>query len=261
LGSGAMILKKANGAHAETAVDMPALLLVGGMGTRLQSVLPSTPKPLAPLGEAPFLELLVTQLRTQDVRRLVLCTGYLAGQIEERFGNGQQWGMAIEYSKETQPLGTAGAVKLAEDYLHGVSDFVVMNGDSFLEMDLRQLIRFHVEHEGIASLATHRVPNAGRYGTVRVNASQRITAFEEKSGREEPGLISAGVYVFKRAVLERIQNGPASLEKDIFPELLNEGMFALQQEGMFIDIGTPEDYARAQTLCRGLQEAAASRSR
>lgn len=256
-----MILKKDNGANADARGDIPAALLVGGMGTRLQSVLPSTPKPLAPLGEAPFLELLVTQLRSQGVRRLVLCTGYLAGQIEERFGNGQKWGLAIEYSKEIEPLGTAGAIKLAQRYFIGASDFVVMNGDSFLEMDLRQLIGFHLEHKGIVSLAVHKASNAARYGTVRVNSSSRITAFEEKKGREEPGLISAGVYVFKRAILDRIPDGPASLERDVFPQLLNEGMFALQQEGMFIDIGTPEDYARAQTLCRGLQEAAIGRSR
>src|SRR5713101_171629 len=110
--------------------DVPAVLLVGGTGMRLQSVLPSTPKPLAPLGEAPFLELLVTQLRAQGIRRLVMCTGHLANQIEQRFGNGRKWDLTIEYSKETRPLGTAGAVKLAEHYLEGDSDFVVMNGDS-----------------------------------------------------------------------------------------------------------------------------------
>lgn len=237
------------------------MLLVGGMGTRLQSVLPFTPKPLAPLGDAPFLELLVTQLGGQGIRRLVMCTGYLANQIEQRFGNGRKWDLTIEYSKETQPLGTAGAIKLAERYLEGDSDFVVMNGDSFLEMDLRQLIRFHQEHNGVASLAIHRVPNAARYGTVRIDESNRITAFDEKTGLEEPGLISAGVYVFQRAVLERIPNGPASLERDVFPRLLKEGMFAARQDGMFIDIGTPEDYERAQTLCSGLQQAASGRSR
>jgi D-glycero-alpha-D-manno-heptose 1-phosphate guanylyltransferase len=248
--------KTDNRASVGARGDVPAVLLVGGMGMRLQSVLPSTPKPLAPLGDTPFLELLVTQLRAQGIRRLVMCTGHLANQIEQRFGNGRQWDLTIEYSKEARPLGTAGAIKLAEHYLEDDSDFVVMNGDSFLEIDFRQLIRFHHEHGGVASLAIRRVPNAARYGTVRVNESHRITAFDEKRGLEEPGLISGGVYVFKRAILEHIPDGPSSLEKDVFPQLLEEGMFAVQQDGMFIDIGTPEDYARAQTLCRGLQQAA-----
>jgi NDP-sugar pyrophosphorylase family protein len=248
--------KTDNRASAGALGDVPAVLLVGGMGTRLQNVLPSTPKPLAPLGDAPFLELLVTQLCAQGIRRLVMCTGHLAEQIEQRFGSGSKWGLTIEYSKEKRPLGTAGAVKLAEHYLEGDSDFVVMNGDSFLEMDFRQLIRFHHEHDGVATLAVRKVPNAARYGTVRMNGSTRITAFDEKRGFEEPGLISGGVYVFTRAVLEHIPDGPSSLEKDVFPQLLEEGMFAVQQDGMFIDIGTPEDYARAQTLCRGLQQAA-----
>src|SRR5208282_2179793 len=113
--------------------DTPAFLLVGGLGTRLQSVLPSTPKPLARIGDMPFLELLVLQLRSQGIRRLVFCTGYLASQIEEEFGDGQKLDVAIEYSIESQPLGTAGAVKLAQSHLSHDSEFLVMNGDSFLE--------------------------------------------------------------------------------------------------------------------------------
>ena len=94
--------------------DTPAFLLVGGLGTRLQSVLSSTPKPLARVGKMPFLELLVLQLRSQGIRRIVMCTGHLASQIEQEFGDGKKWGVAIDYSQESQPLGTAGAVKLAE---------------------------------------------------------------------------------------------------------------------------------------------------
>src|SRR6202050_947878 len=133
--------------------DIPAVLLVGGMGTRLRSVLPSTPKPLARVGDMPFLELLVLQLRSQGIRRIVMCTGHLASQIEEEFGDGQKWGVAIDYSQESQPLGTAGAVKLAEGHLKQASDFLVMNGDSFLELDLRQINRFHREHGGLVSRA------------------------------------------------------------------------------------------------------------
>ena len=236
--------------------DIPAVLLVGGIGTRLQSVLPDTPKPLAPVGDAPFLQLLVRQLRSQGIRRLVMCTGHLADQVEKEFGDGHKWDVAIDYSKESRPLGTAGAVKFAEGYLTEASDFLVMNGDSFLELDFRELIRFHREHGGLVSMAVRRVPDAARYGTVQLDAHNRVVGFREKMGASVPGIINGGVYVFKRSILQHIPEGPASLEKDVFPRLLEHGVYALEQQGMFIDIGTPEDYARAQTLCHSLYQAA-----
>jgi D-glycero-alpha-D-manno-heptose 1-phosphate guanylyltransferase len=116
--------------------DTKAVLLVGGLGTRLRTVIPSTPKPLAPVGNRPFLELLIQQLGSQGIRSLIMCTGYLADQIEDEFGDGSGLGVTIEYSKEPEVLGTAGAVKFAEKFLQGVPDFLVMNGDSFLELDL-----------------------------------------------------------------------------------------------------------------------------
>jgi D-glycero-alpha-D-manno-heptose 1-phosphate guanylyltransferase len=238
------------------AAEVPALLLVGGMGTRLQSVLPSKPKPLAPVGDAPFLELLVLQLRAQGIRRLIMCTGYLADQIIEQFGNGEKWGVAIEYSRENQPLGTAGAVRLAECYLRGASDFLVMNGDSFLEVDFRRLIRLHHERRALVSMAVRTVPDAARYGTVSLDESNRVVAFDEKRGVATSGVINGGVYVFNRAVLKEIPEGPGSLEREVFPRLLKKGIFAVPQDGMFIDIGTPEDYAKAQTLRSSLRQAA-----
>ena len=240
--------------------DMPALLLVGGLGTRLQSVLPSTPKPLARVGNMPFLELLVLQLRSQAVRRIVMCTGHLASQIEQEFGDGNKWGVTIDYSQESQPLGTAGAVKLAEGHLKQASDFLVMNGDSFLELDLRQFVQFHREHGGLVSMAVRKVPDAARYGTVHMDANHRVVGFSEKTGAAAPGVINGGVYVFNRAVLDQVPHGAASFEKDIFPRVLEQGVYALEQHGMFIDIGTPEDYARAQTLCQSLYQAASPNS-
>lgn len=236
--------------------NTPAVLLVGGLGTRLQAVLPSTPKPLAMIGNMPFLELLVLQLRSQGIRRMLMCTGHLAGQIEEEFGDGHKWGVVIEYSKETHPLGTAGAVKFAECHLQKDSDFLVMNGDSFLELDLHQFIGFHREHGGLISMAVREVPDAARYGTVLLDKLHRVVGFKEKTGNRAAGIINGGVYVFNRAILKDIPDGPASFEKDVFPRVLEHGVYALEQDGIFIDIGTPEDYARAQELSRRLHEAA-----
>ena len=237
-------------------MDIKAVLLVGGMGTRLRSVVPSKPKPLASIGSNSFLELLIRQLSHQGIRRMVLCTGYLSDQIENEFGDGSAWDVAIEYSKEPHPLGTAGAVKLAQRNLLDSPDFLVMNGDSFLEIDFRQLIRFHRAHGGLVSMAVSRVPSATRYGTVAVDAGGRVVGFTEKTGSNSTGLINAGVYVFNRAAFGHIPDGPVSLERDVFPRLLDHGVYALEQHGMFIDIGTPEDYARAQQLCERLNEAA-----
>ena len=236
--------------------DPPAVLLVGGMGTRLQPILSSTPKPLAPVGKVPFLQLLVLQLRSQGIRRMVMCTGHLADQIEEEFGDGRKWDVAIEYSMESRPLGTAGAVKHAERYLSQASDFLVMNGDSFLELDFPRFIRFHREHGGLISMAVRRVTDAARYGTVQLDALNRVVGFREKTGARIPGIVNGGVYIFNRAILEHLPEAPASLEQDVFPLLLNHGAYALEQHGIFIDIGTPEDYARAQALYESLYQAA-----
>lgn len=235
--------------------DTKAVILVGGLGTRLRAIIPSTPKPLAPVGDRPFLELLIRQLQGQGIRHLVMCSGYLADQIEGEFGDGRGLGVAIEYSKESQPLGTAGAIKFAETHLQSVPEFLVMNGDSYLEIDLGQLLRFHCLHGGLATVAVVAVENAGRYGTVVADSGHRVTAFSEKTGNDSPGLINAGIYVFRRALLDQIPAGPSSLEKDVFPKILDQGVYAAERRGMFIDIGTPGDYARAQVLLDRLYRA------
>jgi len=235
--------------------DVKAVLLVGGLGTRLRSVVPSAPKVLASVGKGTFLGLLVEQLRSQGIRRLVMCTGYLADQVEGEFGDGRALDIAIEYSKEEQPLGTAGAVKRAEHYLWNVPDFFVMNGDSFLDIDFRNLMDLHRSRDAMATLAVLRVEDTSRYGTVQVEGD-RVRGFAEKTGSNLPGLVNGGVYVFKHDVLQYIPEHPASLERDVFPALLDRGVYAQEQRGMFIDIGTPADYARAQQLCNSLSEAA-----
>jgi NDP-sugar pyrophosphorylase family protein len=236
--------------------DTKAALLVGGKGSRLRSIISAVPKPMATVGDKPFVELLVRQLSCQGIRHLVMCTGYLSHAIENEFGDGQRRQVAIEYSKEVNPLGTAGALKFAEPFLRGVSDFLVMNGDSFMEIDFRELLRFHRESGGLASMAVLRMQNEERYGMVHMDAGGRVSGFAEKTGGASGGFVNAGVYVFNREIFEHIPEGPASLEKYIFPKLLVQGVYALEQRGVFIDIGTPEDYARAQELSARLREAA-----
>jgi NDP-sugar pyrophosphorylase family protein len=232
--------------------DITAIMLVGGLGTRLRSVVPSKPKVLASIGDKSFLELLVRQLRSQGIRRFVMCTGYCADQIEGIFGNGARWNVSIEYSKEKTPLGTAGALKLARPYVANVHECLVLNGDSFLELNFEDLIEFHRAHHGVATMAVVRVEDAGRYGTVSLGSNDRIRGLTEKTGNNAPGLVNGGVYVFDPAVWESIPEGPASLEREVFPRLLNQGVYACEERGKFVDIGTPSDYARAQEILRSV---------
>ena len=243
---------------SSTAGSTSALLLVGGLGTRLRSAVPSLPKPLASVGKKSFLELLIRQLKHQGIRRVILCTGYLADQVESEFGDGHALDLEISYSKELEPLGTAGAIKLAQSHLGDASEFLVMNGDSFLEISLASLLQFHRDHRALASMAVVKVEDSSRYGTVRIDSNQKVIGFVEKAGSNGSGWINAGVYVFSPEVLRYIPEGRSSLEKDVFPHLLGKGVYAQEHSGMFIDIGTPEDYARAQQLCDRLYDAALS---
>jgi NDP-sugar pyrophosphorylase family protein len=217
---------------------------------------PSLPKTLASVGDKPFLELLVRQLGSQELRELVMCTGYLAEQIQEVFQDGSDFRATIEYSKETAPLGTAGALRLAQRYVQNESEFLVINGDTFLEIDFNEFILSHRKHRSLATMAVVPVENSSRYGTVQVGADGRILGFLEKNGQNAPGIINAGVYVFSNAALALIPQGPASLERDVFPLLMEQGFYAIEQRGMFIDIGTPEDYARAKKMSDRLADAA-----
>lgn len=213
---------------------------------------------MASVGGRSFLELLIKQLKNQGIVRLVMCTGYLGDQIEREFGDGSNLSVSIEYSREHSPLGTAGALRLAAPHLAESQEFIVMNGDSFLEVDFQQLIRFHRIRKGLASIAVRHVANTARFGTVQVNREGRVIAFAEKTDSESAGLINGGVYVFGKAALDWIPEGRSSLETDIFPQLLRDGVFALEQKGMFIDIGTPDDYARAQLLCAEFEASSTS---
>jgi D-glycero-alpha-D-manno-heptose 1-phosphate guanylyltransferase len=238
---------------------MKAALLVGGLGTRLRSVVPLQPKALASIGNRPFLELLVRQLCAQEIRQLVMCTGYLAEQIKEVFNDGNQFDVTIEYSEETVPLGTAGALRLASRYIQHEVEFLVLNGDSFLDIDLNSFLRFHRKHGNCATMAVVSVEDTSRFGTVQIGPEGRILSFVEKTGERAPGIINAGVYVFSNTVLEQIPKGHASLERDVLPHLLEQGVYAFEQQGMFIDIGIPEDYARASKLCNRLANAASGK--
>jgi len=220
-------------------------ILVGGMGTRLRSAVSDRPKPLAEIHGRPFLAYLLDQLAVAGVRDVVMCSGYRANQVEAAFGN-QYRSLILRYSRETEPLGTAGALRKALPFL--TSDTVlVLNGDSMCECDLQGFWGSHVTHQGRISLVLTWIDDISRYGQVRMDDKGCITQFLEKDAtRTGPGWINAGIYLLPRRVIAEIPEGKAaSLERDIFPSWTGDGLSGYQSTGRFIDIGTPESYQAA----------------
>jgi NDP-sugar pyrophosphorylase family protein len=226
---------------------MQALILAGGAGTRLRAVLGGLNKPMIPVAGRPFLEYLFLQLKKYEIDEVILCVGYKADLIQSYFGTGDRWGMQVSYSCETDFLGTAGALKLAEDLIHE-ENFFVMNGDSLFDIELRALMHYHRSMNATATLALADVEDTQRYGAVSVNEAGRIVSFIEKREGSGEGLINGGVYVFARQVLDLIPAGqPVSLEKDIFPKLIEQDLYGLPLKGYFVDIGVPADYMGLQS--------------
>jgi len=230
------------------------LILAGGLGTRLSKILNDKPKPMAPVAGRPFLEYLILQLKKYGLTDIVLCTGYLGEQVQGYFGNGDRWGVHISYSQEKEPLGTGGAIKLAEKLVQR-ENFVVMNGDSFLDVNLNGLITYHLEREALATMALVKVEDPTRYGTVEINEKGEIG---KSSGSK---FVNGGIYVFNRKVFDYIPESKVSLEKEVFPKLIGKGFYGMSTKGFFIDIGVPEDYKRLEAnpnvllgLCQSRKE-------
>jgi NDP-sugar pyrophosphorylase family protein len=224
-----------------------AFVLCGGLGTRLRSIVHDRPKSMASVAGVPFLEFVLKQLRDQGIREVVLGTGYLAEQVEDYFGSGEALGLRIRYSREQEPLGTGGAVKLAEKWLS--DPVVVMNGDSYVEWNLAAARNLFDERKAKLVMLLQEVTDVSRYGSVTIDPAGRVTKFVEKGARTGAGLINAGVYLLRREIVARLASGKAiSLEREVFPHLLNDKVYGLVSKGLFIDIGIPEDFERAQTL-------------
>ncbi len=224
---------------------MQALILVGGLGTRLRKVVNSCPKPMMQVGGRPFLEYLILQLKRYNLTEIILSIGYLGDKIREYFQNGRKWGVRIRYSEEKAPLGTGGAIKLAEDLIK-TDDFLVLNGDSYLDINLNQLIEFHKLQKALATLALVEVCKPDRYGVVEVDKDYHIMNFREKGAVSKSSLINGGIYIFHKEMFSSIPKGNISLEKNIFPLLMGKRFYGRPHKVYFIDIGVPGDYDRIQ---------------
>lgn len=231
-----------------------AIILAGGFGTRLQSVVTDLPKPMAPVNNEPFLNYQLRYLKHYGIKKVILSTGYLAEAIHSYYGN--EWeGLTVLYSHEETPLGTGGGIRLALEKSDEETN-LVLNGDSFFDVNIYHFLRVHRDDSSKSSLALRRVQNAARYGTIELNQHNEIVLFNEKQGIEKEGLINGGIYFLEKTFF--IENTPSeknfSIEKDFFEKQAGKKeMKGYESDGYFIDIGIPEDYEKAQNDFKGFK--------
>lgn len=224
-----------------------AVVLSGGFGTRLRSVVSDVPKPMAPVAGRPFLAYLLDCIERQGYGHVVLATGYMHEKVEEYFGH-RYHNISIDYARETSPLGTGGAILNALQHC-SEEQVTVLNGDTLFLVDHDKLCRLADEKATGLAIAVRSVNDAGRYGSVEVDAESRITAFREKDPAIGAGLINGGIYRLHRSLFDGWRCGQTfSFEKEIMQSRYREEAFyAFATDAYFIDIGIPDDYARAQT--------------
>lgn len=227
-------------------MSLPAVILVGGQGTRLRPLTERIRKDMLPLVDRPLLAFTFEHLRRHGVRRGIVSCGYLPTQIEEHFGSAYGT-LELSYHVEAEPLGTAGGIAFAAGDID--ETFFALNGDSLRDADLGEIVRFHRETGAKATILLTPVADPSRYGLVRIAQDGRVSTFLEKPRPEEidTNLINAGMYVLEPEVLGLIPPGRAvSIERDVFPRLADEGsVFGIALDGYWLDVGTPEAYLQA----------------
>ncbi len=225
--------------------NINCIVLGGGFGTRLQSVVPDLQKVLAPVNGKPFLNYVIKNLISNNIKNIVLATGYRSYDVYKMFNDKIYKELNLQIIKEETPLGTGGAIKNSLSLVNS-DDVFICNGDSLSIYPLINLYNFHKKKCSDISILLVSVENTSRYGHVILDDSDKIIKFQEKSNLPNKGKINAGIYLFKKEVLNKLPFGKYSLEKDFFPSHCNEKMYGLVDSFPFIDIGIPEDYYKAK---------------
>lgn len=225
------------------------VILCGGMGTRLKAIIDDKPKPMAEIDKRPFIDILIGHISTFGFQRFILCAGYKAELVQEYYKN-KKCRVEILIRKEQELLGTGGAVKNAWPLIDS-NPFLVLNGDSFLDMDLYKFVEFHLEKKALLSIALIDAKDTNGYGSIETDSSDRIVKFREKEEKSQESMINAGVYLFNREIFSLMpSNKKFSLEYDFFPKIVGSKFYGYLTKGFFIDIGTPERYMQAKQLLK-----------
>lgn len=228
--------------------QVTAVVLAGGLGTRLRTVVVDRPKVMAMVANRPFLTYLLEQLNSAGVHKVILCTGYLADQIRDHYGF-EYKNLSLSYSQELIPLGTAGALRFAWPMIK-TPEVLILNGDSFCDVNLQAFYDFHLQKNALASICLAQADDSRRFGRVETSADGTITSFLEKEASHGPGMINAGIYLLSTPLLLSIPEGRAvSLERELFPFWTGKSFYGYcAQQGVFIDIGTPQSLEEAQRV-------------
>ena len=225
--------------------DIDVLILCGGKGTRLRKIVSDRPKPMAQMDHRPFLDIVISHLSGFGLRRFILCTGYKSEAISQYYARKSR-DLEVLISNEQKPLGTAGAIGNAEKLIRSHT-FLVVNGDSFCNLNLTAMLGFHSKNKALASIAVIKSDGRDDTGQIKLDISRRITAFCEKKQTSIASFVNAGIYIFEREVLSYIDPGrKCSLEYDVFPKLAGDKFYGYVSEGKLIDIGTPDRLALAR---------------
>ncbi|HEY1522038.1 MAG TPA: NDP-sugar synthase [Solirubrobacteraceae bacterium] len=223
---------------------MQALILAGGEGTRLRPITSTMPKPVVPLANRPHLELMISWLRRHEVDEVILSCGFLADGVREVLGTGERLGIPIRYVEEPVPLGTGGALRFAGDLL--AERFFMLNGDVLTDIDLTAQLAQHDATGARATIALIGVDDPSAYGLVRRHPDHSVSEFLEKPSPDQidTNLVNAGAYILDRSILEQMPapGSNISIERDVFPKLVGQGLFGFASDGYWIDIGTPGRY-------------------
>jgi D-glycero-alpha-D-manno-heptose-7-phosphate kinase len=222
---------------------MKAIILAGGFGTRLKDIVRDVPKPMAYIMGKPFLEHQIIFLKEQGITDIIITVHHMADTIKTYFGDGNRWGAKITYSEEETPLGTAGAIKNAEKYIDDT--FIVLNGDSYSQIDLKEFLEVHKSKRSNATISLAQSQDSSNYGNVILEEG-KIINFHEKDRGIKSDFVSSGIYIFEPVILNYIESGKnISLEREIFPKLAQEkNLWSYTHRGYFMDIGKPETYRK-----------------
>jgi D-glycero-alpha-D-manno-heptose 1-phosphate guanylyltransferase len=226
-------------------MQIKAIILAGGLGTRLKTITQDLPKPLANIAGRPFLAYLFDYLIQQGITEVVLAVSYQWEKIQEIFGH-QYGNLKIHYSIEELPLGTGGAIHQAFQQ-YQLPRAVVLNGDTLFLINLADLLQWHDQHHSQFTMALAKQENTQRYGSVLFDQQHKVQKFLEKNTAVSSGWINGGIYLMESSIFNDINNKTFSLETRLIPQLLiSQLISAYPSDSYFIDIGIPEDYQRAQ---------------
>jgi D-glycero-alpha-D-manno-heptose 1-phosphate guanylyltransferase len=234
--------------------NLEAIILAGGLGTRLQQVISDLPKSMAQVNGRPFVEYLLNYLRGQGITKFILSVGHKKEAIETHLGS-RFMNIPIEYAIEEEPLGTGGGIRNAFKLVNGDTAFV-LNGDSMFRMGMSSLIQLHSDARADITIALRYLDDTERYGAVMIDNDRRIIGFTEKGGEAGPGYINGGIYLInKKYLLSDRFRDKFSIEKDCFEKYFQESrFFGFPSRGYFLDIGIPEDFYRAQHEFRPFED-------